>query len=399
LHRYGLSNRQLAAIGGHAESEVSEIMHAGRQVNRYDLLERIADCFGIPRGRIGLAGDYPNPAAEPDKNEDVRRRKFLSLAAAAAIGGELPKVNLGDEHRLWEVHRLGRGDITMLDTMVGRLRDLDQEFGGVAGHDSSVALLRRATGLLDAQMSELTRSTLLSFLAHTHSFVGWSASDAGDSSLAKLHFQHSLMAGQEAQDHAAIARTLHLAARDELLWGEPNEALKLFQLAEPPTEAAGSTLLQSTIKADSAIVLARSGHTSMARSAAGRAREYLAAVDFATDPAPWFQASDVTSALSAAKFHAGDRDEAITEISDALLGTHPHRIRSRAFRCANLVEFHLTAGNRCAGIEAGRTALELAANVRSARLPVRLAPAAAAADHYRRDTDARELATAIRALG
>jgi predicted XRE-type DNA-binding protein len=56
LQRYGMSQRVIAALAGQAQSEISEIM-AGRRVVSYDVLVRIADGFGIPRGRMGLAFD------------------------------------------------------------------------------------------------------------------------------------------------------------------------------------------------------------------------------------------------------------------------------------------------------------------------------------------------------
>src|SRR5262245_5264168 len=50
----GVSQRQIAALTGQNQSEISDINH-GRQVQAYDLLARIADGLGIPRGYMGLA--------------------------------------------------------------------------------------------------------------------------------------------------------------------------------------------------------------------------------------------------------------------------------------------------------------------------------------------------------
>jgi transcriptional regulator with XRE-family HTH domain len=54
LQRRGVSQRQIAALTGQSQSEISEIL-AGRRVNSYDVLERIAAGIGVPRGLLGLA--------------------------------------------------------------------------------------------------------------------------------------------------------------------------------------------------------------------------------------------------------------------------------------------------------------------------------------------------------
>ena len=93
LRRNGVRQRQIAAMTGQSQSEVSEILK-GRQVMAYDVLVRIADGLGVPRGYMGLAYDEVTaqriselpaaPAAE--EPESVKRRRFLARAAAIASG-------------------------------------------------------------------------------------------------------------------------------------------------------------------------------------------------------------------------------------------------------------------------------------------------------------------------
>jgi antitoxin component HigA of HigAB toxin-antitoxin module len=64
LHRYGLSQHRIAGLTGQSQSEVNEILK-GRQVVSYDVLLRIADGLGVPRGWLGLA--YDTPDGEPPK--------------------------------------------------------------------------------------------------------------------------------------------------------------------------------------------------------------------------------------------------------------------------------------------------------------------------------------------
>jgi hypothetical protein len=66
LLRQGLSQRRIAARTGQAQSEICEIL-AGRRVAAYDVLVRIADGLGAPRGLLGLAYQHSAPdVSRPD---------------------------------------------------------------------------------------------------------------------------------------------------------------------------------------------------------------------------------------------------------------------------------------------------------------------------------------------
>src|SRR5262245_53268158 len=56
LQRVGISQRRIAAFTGKSQGEISEII-GGRQVMAYDVLARIADGLGVPRGYLGLSYD------------------------------------------------------------------------------------------------------------------------------------------------------------------------------------------------------------------------------------------------------------------------------------------------------------------------------------------------------
>src|SRR5262245_14439854 len=62
------SQRQIAALTGQSQSEISEIL-GGRRVVSYDLLVRIAEGLSVGRGLLGLAYD-PAAAVEPGDVED-----------------------------------------------------------------------------------------------------------------------------------------------------------------------------------------------------------------------------------------------------------------------------------------------------------------------------------------
>jgi predicted XRE-type DNA-binding protein len=54
LGRLGFSQQRIAELTGQGQSEVSAILH-GRRVISYQVLSRIADGLGIPRGYLGLS--------------------------------------------------------------------------------------------------------------------------------------------------------------------------------------------------------------------------------------------------------------------------------------------------------------------------------------------------------
>ena len=54
LQKLGYSQQRIAALTGQSQPEVSAIIH-GRKVMAYDVMRRIVDGLGIPRGLAGLA--------------------------------------------------------------------------------------------------------------------------------------------------------------------------------------------------------------------------------------------------------------------------------------------------------------------------------------------------------
>jgi transcriptional regulator with XRE-family HTH domain len=84
LKREDIPQRTIAALTGQSQSEVSEIIK-GRQVMGYDVLVRIANGLGVPRGAMGLAYDGASDGKPTDPpceevDEDVERRNFLAIA-------------------------------------------------------------------------------------------------------------------------------------------------------------------------------------------------------------------------------------------------------------------------------------------------------------------------------
>jgi hypothetical protein len=73
LQRLGMSQRRIAAATGQAQSEISEIL-AGRRVQAYDVLSRICDGLGAPRGLMGLGVCDCSRHAEPGHHPPAEGR-------------------------------------------------------------------------------------------------------------------------------------------------------------------------------------------------------------------------------------------------------------------------------------------------------------------------------------
>jgi transcriptional regulator with XRE-family HTH domain len=95
VQRFGVSQRRIAALTG--QSEISEIL-SGRQVLSYEVLARVADGFGIPRGWMGLSyddstlaileqdADDPAGWADGEAGEPEQTRALLARAAKVTVG-------------------------------------------------------------------------------------------------------------------------------------------------------------------------------------------------------------------------------------------------------------------------------------------------------------------------
>ena len=125
LNQAGVAQRTIAALVGQSQSEVSEIIK-GRQVQAYDVLDRICTGLGAPRAVMGLSsGAYPgdSPVGELSEEDEaeVLRRQFdhlLAVAGVAVLGTAVPGLGkvlsppaLPSGRPLAVPARIGRADV------------------------------------------------------------------------------------------------------------------------------------------------------------------------------------------------------------------------------------------------------------------------------------------------
>ena len=83
LQRVGLSQARIAGLTGQSQPEVSAIIH-GRKVMAYDVLLRMVEGLGIPRGLAGLSFcRCAGPAAVVARRDQVGRPDYGEAAEAA----------------------------------------------------------------------------------------------------------------------------------------------------------------------------------------------------------------------------------------------------------------------------------------------------------------------------
>ncbi|TWP51483.1 helix-turn-helix transcriptional regulator [Lentzea tibetensis] len=85
LERRGVARERIGELTGQSPVEVAAIA-GGRRVESYELLSRIANGLGVPRGYMGLAFDEEVPACDCADDETAKRRRFLQHAAAVTVG-------------------------------------------------------------------------------------------------------------------------------------------------------------------------------------------------------------------------------------------------------------------------------------------------------------------------
>jgi len=421
LRRVGVSQRQIAAMTGQSQSEVSEILK-GRQVMAYDVLARIADGLGIPRGSMGLAYDEatettvvgPPGGEHAEEEESVKRRKFLGSTAAVMFGTAV----FGQEKGQWlsspaqtpAPGRVGLSDVRQIEASTKALRGLDYQYGGGACRDAVVAQLSWAQRMLDAHISDPVRPRLFTAVADLHNLAGWTSFDIDLVDSARSHFLRALELAKEAQNPSLMANVLYRMGRVYLEQDAPDEALKLFQLGQLAAQDSGSEVTVAVLCANEAWAYAKMGLPEQTHKMLGRAHDEFARADLSqTDTwAKFFTETDVYAMTGVVNFALARAPEgtqsidrakhvrlAIPNLQRAIDGYSSDMTRSQVFNMSALAAAHLMEGDVNHGVRVGRQSLEIAPEVKSSRVMNRMRPLMTEASKHRHNADSRDLAARI----
>ena len=411
LRKQGISQRQIAASTGQSQSEVSEILK-GRQVMAYDVLARIADGLSIPRGYMGLAYDQGTEVRvsatvdDPGQEEDelVKRRRFLAHAAAVTVGAAV----MGKDSGSWMSHpaqapapgHIGMTDVRQVEAATRALRALDHQYGGGFCRDAVVAQLSWGQQMLTASSTDQVRDRLFVALADLHNLAGWTSFDSGLVDAARNHFARGLELAKQGKNDPLVANILYRMGRVYLHQGAHNDALKLFQLGQIAAQESGSELTVAVLCANQAWAYAALGDERQALKLVGRTKDEFSRAD-KTNPDSWvsfFNEADLYGMIGtvhsvlAVEVDRKHTKYAIPALTRAGAGYGEEMSRSKSFNQAALATNHLLEGDIDHGSKVGRYALEIAENLKSARVKDRMIPLKDEAEKRRNNSDARDLA-------
>lgn len=417
LRRTGVSQRQIAAMTGQSQSEVSEILK-GRQVMAYDVLARIADGLGVPRGYMGLAYDevtavrvaVSREAADSEESEEVKRREFLAHAAAVTVGANVLGTNSGS----WVASpvqtpapgRIGMTDVRQVEAATRALRSLDYQYGGGFCRDAVVAQLSWGQQMLGASGGEHVKQRLHVALADLHNLAGWTSFDIGLTDSARNHFGKALELAKAGRNEPLVANILYRMGRVYLHQESPNDALKMFQLGQIAAQESGSELAVAVICANQAWAYAMMGQKEQTMKLLNRTRDEFQRANLAEaeDWVKFFNETDVHAMIGTVHTVLAQTVDpthtkfAIPALSKAIESYDDDMSRSKAFNLSALATNHLLEGDIDHGVRVGRQAVELAENLKSSRVRDRLGSLLKEAAKRSNNPDARDLAEQISKL-
>lgn len=417
LQCVGISQRRIAALTGQSSSEVYEILN-GRRVMAYDVLARIADGLGVPRGYLGLAYDESTETAVQlvaassftrlDEREEVRQ--LLSRAANVTMGAAVE-----DTAKWWQSvdrqptpvpARIGLSDVEQVESITGAMRALDYRYGGGACRDAVVAQVAWAQQLLTAESSDAVMHRLQLAVADLHLQAGWTSFDVGLYTPARRHLARALELARAANDASLTAKLLYCMGRLHLHRNFFRDGLRFFQLGQIAAQDSSCELTVALLCANEAWAYALLGDTAQAFKSIGRAHDEFTRADHGAAPA-WVRffgtadhyASAGVMYASLPEATSAQLDQSVELLNRSLTERGPDMTRSRVFELTALATAYLRTGDRDCGVRAGREAVELAGTVRSVRTLDRLEPLqVAASEHGNHDSDLADLAERIATL-
>lgn len=390
----GMTQHQIALLVHMSQSEVWNILHDQRQVQGYDVLVRIADGLGIPRGRMGLA--YEEPREEPEVDEDVERRKLLALAGAIMFGvpvfGE-PEPLAVRRVLLDPPRRVGMSDVRMYEQTMVELQALQRQVGGLATREPLAATAKAGEQLLAAEATPEVHRRLRYLVSDAHRRAGWAAGDVGlvDDYRAHMHAALDFAAG----DPDRVAQVLCTAGAIEKSLGGSEFALKLLQVGQVAAAQSVDPQVRAVLGGETVAGYVTAGRADLAKKELVTARSLFADADI-TKSLPGFAAyGNGHGVLASAELKLGNFEAARTEILHALRKRPKDDAWCNALDTIILATTNMRAGEVREGVQDTQRAIVLVGRVGSHQLQQRMRPLADELDK-RRDSTCRDLARAVR---
>ncbi|MEG8183831.1 helix-turn-helix transcriptional regulator [Nocardia terpenica] len=410
LQRTGVSQRAIARLTGQSASEVYEVLYKGRRIMAYDVLVRIADGLGIPRGYLGLSYDRTTEVAldlaiascSNDASERDEVRALLSDAANVTMGTSVNEIA-----RWWQPvdrdtapapSQIGRADVENIHALTAAMKIVDARYGGGACRDAVAAQVRWAQQLVTARCDDEALSLLLLALADLHLLAGWTSFDVGMYTVARRHFLRALEQARWTGDYVLVAKVLYCMGKLHLHRGMYMEALRFFQLGQIAGQDSGSALTVSMLCANEGAAYALLGDRGQMHRSLLRAQDEYARADPVSD-SDWvrfFGEADLYASLGVAQVSlvgasSAELDDAVANTARAIALRGSDMTRSRTFELTALATAYVRSGVRELGLQTGNDAVSSATTVRSIRTLDRLTPLRTAAHEREGDAEFADL--------
>ncbi|MEU5364245.1 helix-turn-helix transcriptional regulator [Streptomyces sp. NPDC005925] len=377
----GISYARIAAQCGIKPERVGALARGEGSVTTYEKIVRIADALRIPGHLVGLA-PRPWEAAVGTRTDGGgagcgTRRGFGAAAgaglAAALSGLERPPAG-----------RVGRDYPQRLRERTARLRRLDTVLGGgdtykvyLGEYQATKALIR------DTSHTEATGRALCSVLAEQAQQAGWAAFDAGrEADAADLH-RVSHRAAVEAGDMPLAGNALAFLAYQHLL-RDPRGGLELAVRSVTEAGAGAPPGVRALLHTRLAWAHTAAGEPCAAERALDAAQAALTEIDGPQpDWATWVDETEV-QVMAGRCWTEFQRPLRAVPVLEKAIGRYDDaHARDKSIYLSWLARSYLTAGEpEEAAVVVGR-ALELSADIASARPSAHLAPVLRQLDAHR----------------
>lgn len=391
----GMSQSQLAALVGLSQARVSEVESGTRRLTGAKLVARISTVFAVPAQLLGFHVDTAEPLAGSLACEEVdwvKRRDFVTLATAAALGSSLhPELE-----RLAHVlpghldpvtrPRIGDTDIDAIEAISDGFRRWDLAHGGGLCRSAALSQLHQVAALDNAVCAPKVRARLQLATAELASMAGWLAYDIEDHNSARRLWTFALHTAQRAEDNPRSTDLMVVVlldmAHQALHLRRPKDGLAFCRLAAATSTSRRHPVSRITagyVHTVTAWCWAALGEREPTLGALDDSRAGYAAVSSDTNP-PW--AWVVTDAEIAAQYghalyllsvgHPEFAESAATQLTVAAHGHPVEHERSRAVVLPTLAVSHFLAGDIDSAVQVGRDAVAVVAALSSQRCYARL---------------------------
>jgi tetratricopeptide (TPR) repeat protein len=242
--RTGSSQADIAAaVGNMTSSRVSDIIRGVRGIRGQQVIERVADAFGIPGEMLGLPRRPWEGSPESDEEVGKTRRRdavrLAGLAVAAPAAAEILEKAAAEAvefTRQAEGSTLHSGTLDHLDVAVTELGRAYSAKPPQQVFDAVLVYRRKIGTLLKATHTHRQGRELLGFAGQLSELLAWLAHDLGNARTGLAFATDAFVHGQQAGHGQLCGWAMDAAASIHLYEQRPAQALIAARqgLAETP---------------------------------------------------------------------------------------------------------------------------------------------------------------------